>query len=553
MTAEMSKASQLLHGGRIHTLDPAHPEVEAIAIGGGRILALGALPDVMQWSGRGTRMIDLQGRMVMPGLIDFHIHLFSGAIGRLFELRLPPGCPFAAILDLVGSAAAKPDARPWIIAGPFSRVAEAGMRDLTALRQLDGVSNGHPVVLTHLSGHARFANSRALELAGIGAATPDPPHGEIVRDARTGQPTGYLLEAASTLVRQAIPALTADEEVAAARHGVALLNRFGITGFLDAMASPEMMRAFKTLDDASGLDAWAGFCLPAVANIVGSAWPDPLIDRRADLCGRHMRADFGKIFLDGVPSLRTAAMIDPYAPAGAGEAAPERGETLLCLDELTAGIAAFDRRGMSVKVHAIGDRAIQMMLDAVERVRRLSGTRGTAHQLSHGNYIRAEDIARLSRLNVIADLNPPLWFPSATNLVHERAVGPARFARAWPIRDIVRSGALAATGTDWPAVAEEPDPWVSLSGIVTRRDASGRHPGACGPDQALDLKAALPLYTRNPARAMGLGAETGMLAPGHSADLVVLDRDLFAIPGEEIAATRVLATLFEGRVVHGEI
>jgi len=408
-------------------------------------------------------------------------------------------------------------------------------------------------VLTHLSGHARFANSLALQRAGIGTDTPDPPHGEIVRDGRTGRPTGYLLEAACTPVRLAIPALTASEQVAAARHGVAMLNRFGITGFLDAMASQEMLRVFKTLDDAGGLDAWAGFCLPAVANIVGSAWPDALIDRRAELCGRHMRADFGKIFLDGVPSLRTAAMSDPYASTGSGEGRPERGETLLSLDELVAGIAGFDRRGMSVKVHAIGDRAIRMMLDAVAEVRAANGPGGPAHQLSHGNYIRAEDIARLSQLNVIADLNPPLWFPSPTNVVHERAVGPARFAKAWPIRDIVASGALAATGTDWPAVAEEPDPWISLAGIVTRRDASGRAAGVYGPDQALGLAAALPLYTRNAARGMGLGIETGMLAPGLSADLVVLDRDLFAISGEEIAATRVLATLFAGRVVHGEM
>jgi hypothetical protein len=553
MTHPESEAELILLGGTIRTLDPVQPLAGSLAIGGGRILLAADGSEALRLKGPRTRVVDLQGRMAMPGLIDFHIHLFMGAAGRLYEEALTPAMDFAEVLDCVGRAVATPGRRQWIVAGPFGPPAERGMRDLTALEQLDAVSAGRPVVLSHISGHARFANSRALELAGIGVGTADPPHGEIVRDQRTGRPTGYLIETASTLVRRAIPPLTAQESIAAARHGVAMLNRLGITGFFDAIASTGMMEAFKALDDKGELDAWASFCLPAVDTLGGPAWSDAMIDERAALCGPHMSAEFGKVFLDGVPSLRTAAMIDAYAPRGDGTDGKDRGEPLLSLDELTAHISAFDRRGMGMKVHATGDRAIRMMLDAVESVRRLNGPAGPAHQLSHGNFILPEDVQRLARLNVIADLNPPLWFPSPTSQAQERAVGAPRFAGAWPIRDIVASGAMAAAGTDWPAISAAPNPWPSLAGMISRRDASGRTPGIHRPDQALDLEVALPLYTRNAAAGMGRGGIAGMLAAGRSADIVILGRDLFGMSPEDIAAVEPVATLFEGRLVHGDL
>jgi len=545
-------AEFILHGGPIYTLDPAQPEVEALAIADGKIVGAGSRAAALALGDARTRVVDLAGRTMMPGIIDGHIHVFWGAVGRLYQISLQTSDSFEAVLDKVGRAAARPDAREWIVAGPFGGAAEAEMRDEAAIARLDAASNGHPVMLVHISGHARFGNSLALVRAGISAADADPPNGEIVRDARTGRLTGLLVEAACQPLRRAVAPLTREEAVRAAKEGVALLNSLGVTGFLDATASAEMLDAFNALDARGELSAWAGFCLPASANNDGPGWSDDDIARARASCGRHVSAEFAKIYLDGVASLRTAAMIEPYKPVNAG-GPEERGELLLSPEELSDRIAALDRLGMSVKVHAIGDRASRAVVDAVARVRALNGAHGPAHHLAHGNFIRREEIEQLAELNIVADLSPPLWFPSATNVAQQKAVGQERFSQAWPIRDIVETGALAAAGTDWPAVAELPNPWVSLAGMVTRRDPSGRFPGSQRPEQALDIGRALALYTRNPARVARLEAKTGMLSVGLSADLVILDRDVTRIEPDDIAGTRVLATLFEGRVVYGAL
>ncbi|EHM02693.1 amidohydrolase family protein [Acetobacteraceae bacterium AT-5844] len=547
-THNQPRAELLLHRGVIRTMDPANPLVEAIAIGGSRILAVGSMATLEALCGPATRRVDLGGRMVMPGLIDFHMHLLTSMTIRLYSTPLDPADDFAAVLAKVGAAAQAPSGREWVTAGPYGPAALAAMEQPGALAALDAVSHGRPVSLTHVSGHGRFANSVALARAGITASTPDPQDGEIVRDA-AGQPTGLLHETASWPVRDAIPALNAAEMLDVARQAMRYLNGLGLTGFCDASATLDMLRTFRALEDEGGLTCWAGFNLALSPTSMGydAAEAAELRRNRKALCGPHMVADFAKIFLDGVPSLRTAAMLEPYATAPASE--PPIAMTL-DVQQLAEAIADFDAEGMGVKVHAIGDRAVLTVLDAVERVRARNGA-GVQHQIAHGQFIREQDIPRLRKLNVLADMNPPLWFPNSASLTHERVVGKARYARAWPIRDILASGADIAVGSDWMTISPDLDPWLSLCGMVTRRDGTGRFPGAHRPEQALSLEQALPLYTRNPARAMRLGDRTGQLSPGLSADLIVLDRDLMSIDPMAIAGTQVMATLFEGRLVHG--
>ncbi|MBR0668505.1 amidohydrolase [Roseomonas hellenica] len=540
-------AELLLHGGVIRTMDPARPLAEAIAIGGGRIMGLGSRADLEGLVGAGTRQVALGGRMAMPGIIDFHLHLLGGMTTRLYATPLAPADDFGAVLEKVAAAARQPGRRDWVVAGPYGAAALAGMAAPGALTALDAVSNGRPAALMHVSGHSRFANSRALDLAGIDAATPDPPDGHIVRDA-AGRPTGLLHEAAAWPLRDAIPALTEAELLAVAREAQHLLNGLGITGFCDASATLPMLKTFRALEDAGGLTAWAGFNLALHPSASGFDTAEARVLRatRRALCGPHMIADFAKIFLDGVPSLRTAAMFEPYA------AAPEEPPVAMALDRagLADAIADFDAEGMGVKVHAIGDRAVRTVLDAVADVRARNAG-GPQHQIAHGQFILEEDIPRLRALNVLADMNPPLWYPNAASLTHERVVGAARYARTWAIRDILAAGADVAVGSDWMTVTAELDPWEALAGLLTRRDPHGRFPGAHRPDQALTLDQALPLLTRNPARAMRFGDRTGALAPGLSADLILLDRDLGAIDPMAVAETRVLATVFEGKLVHG--
>lgn len=549
------RAALLLHGGAIRTMDPAHPRADAMAIGGGRILGIGTRAALQGLVGPGTRQVDLGGATVMPGIIDFHIHLLSGMTTRLYAAALSPTDDFPTVLEKVGASARQPGRREWVVAGPYGAAALAGMQAPGALAALDAVSNGRPVALIHVSGHGRFANSRALEMAGIDATTPDPPDGHIVHDAE-GKPSGLLHETACWPVRDAIPGLSPSELQAVAAEAIRFLNGLGITGFCDASATREMLDAFRALDESGTLTCHAGFNLALHPTAMGydAEAAGVLRATRRALCGPHMIADFAKIFLDGVPSLRTAAMFSPYA------AAPDEAPIAMALDreDLAEAIADFDADGMGVKVHAIGDRAVRTVLDAVALVRARNGAGGPQHHIAHGQFILEEDIPRLRALNVLADLNPPLWFPNAASLTHERVVGASRYARTWAIRDMLESGVAIAVGSDWMTISAELDPWESLAAMVTRRDPRGRFPGAHRPDQALTLDQALPLYTRSPAIAMRFGDRTGALTAGLSADFIVLDRNLDAVDPmatgpASIAGTAVRATFFEGRCVHGAV
>lgn len=542
------KAATLFVNGAFRTMDPARPSAEAIAVDGdGRILAVGASADLAGLAGPETKTIDLGGRFAMPGIVDFHLHVISGMTTRLRSFVIDAGDDFDGILARVRKAAEGKAPGAWLTGSAYGAAALADMErlGLEAKRLLDEASGGRPVLLTHVSLHGAFANAAALAAAGIDVDTPDPAGGRIVRIG--GEATGLLEESAMWLADAAVPALADGDIVDVARAAVRYFNSVGLTGFSDAQSTPEMVAAFRALDDAGELSTWAGFHLSAspTCSTYSQASVDFLKDHAA-ACGPHMVAGNAKIFLDGVPSLKTAAMIDPYPGTG------DHGEMYLSPDELFAEIAAHDRAGVGVKVHAVGDAAIVRVLDAVERVRAENGEGGPWHHIAHGQFIPHDHIARMKRLRVIADLNPPLWFVNHASLSHQRVVGPERYATVWPIRTMLEAGVTMAVGSDWMTIFPELDPWQSLAGLLTRADPSGKLPGVHAPHEAITLDQALPLMTRNGAAGMCLGDRTGRLAPGLSADFIVLDRDLYAIEPRAIAGTKVLKTVFEGREVHSQ-
>lgn len=542
----------LVRNAAVYTLDPRQPWVEALAVRDGRLAAVGSLAQARS-AVPGAREIDVRGRMVMPGLIDVHNHFVFAGRAELYEILFPPTLPLAQVLDLVRAAAASKAPGEWIVGGIWGG---GLLSELTpaARRALDEAAGGRPVMLRDDSHHNRWASSAALALAGIDAATPNPPGGEIMRDPATGEATGLLKEGASALVEAAVARAQAADpqlDIAAAAHAIQRLNAYGITAMQEALTTRAVMRAVKGLEDRGGLSAWVVGSVPVVeAPLAPGEAGEEILALRDSFRSHHFRPDAGKIFLDGVPTSRTAAMLEPYNEDPVYGCC-WRGATALSVPQLARVLADCEKRSIVVKIHCAGDAAVRTALDAIDVLRTFNGP-GLMHQIAHASFVDPAEIPRFAALNVLADLSPTLWFPCVIVEAIRQSVPGSRVDRFWPNRDLLEAGALIALGSDWPVVPN-PDPWLGLQGLVTRRDPTGHFPGALWPEQAMPLQAALAACTINPARAMRIDDVTGSLEAGKSADFVVLDRNLFETPPDQLAQTQVLATCFEGRVVHGEL
>jgi predicted amidohydrolase YtcJ len=545
-------ADLIFENGKIYTVDRRMPWAEAVAIRNGKIVFVGTTAGAREWQGPQTGIVDLKSRMMMPGLGDVHNHHTRGGQLDLFELGFRASLSFDDILALVKQRAIDTPAGEWICGGIWSSELIGRLRTREAKEALDAASLGHPVMLRDDSLHNRWVNSKALELMGVTVDTPDPELGHIVREPSTGALVGLLLEKASALAEQAAIKSVNDplqRDIASTQRAVEILNSYGVTAYQDANTTLPMLQALNALDRRGELNAWCVGSLPVFNTLTGTeVFGEALIARREDYRTAHVRPDFIKLFMDGVPMTRTAAMLDAYKPDEQGRAVVCR--SFLRIPDVVHWIVRAETLGLGVKVHCAGDAAVRDILDAVEIVRRLRGP-GRTHHIAHASFVDPVDIPRFRELNVVADLCPAIWFPCAITVANSAVIDEARAARYWPNLDLHASGALIAAGSDWPVIGL-PDPWFGLEGMVTRRHPRGEYPGALWPEQALDLETAIEIYTCNPARAMGLGHITGTIEAGKSADLIVLERNLFEIEPDCLSDTRVMSTYFEGRLVHGE-
>lgn len=533
----------------IRTADRSRPVAEAFAVKDGRILAVGTSAEVAVYRGPETRTLDAGDAAVYPGFVDVHNHHALAGRTDLFELSLPAGLPLNDILARVREKAAELPEDAWIVGGAVPTTLLPQLENTASRLLLDEAAGGRPVVLIEDSRHNRWANTRALELAGISAESV-PAGGVTVLDAEDGTPTGVLLEAAGIPVQEAYDrsgGLTPEQHAAASRRGVELLNSYGITAFQDAGVSVDILSALASLDAADDLHAWVVSSLLINDEIFGF---DPigadLIARGEEFRTAHHRPDFVKIFLDGVPPARTASFLEPYLP-DAAHGAHFHGETTMTFDELYDWLSAVADRGLGAKVHCTGDGSARLVLDVAERLRAEGVT--TPIQIAHGQFLADEDIPRLRALGVAADISPFIWFPGVIPEALADVLGE-RAEHSQPNRALLDAGALVAGGSDWP-VSESPNTLEGLQGLVTRADPLGRAPGVLWPEQAITAEEALEVFTINAATAMGLGNETGSITPGKSADFVLLERDAIAGPADEIVRTRVLSTWFAGRQVYG--
>jgi predicted amidohydrolase YtcJ len=544
------KADLIFSNGSIYTVNAGRRWANSVAVADGKVIAVGTDTEMDSFKGPSTRTIDLRGRMMMPGIIDVHNHHTRGGQADLYETNISPTLSFEQVLAVVTKRASEIAPGEWISGGIWGSNIVSNLYRKAARDALDTASPDNPVMLRDDSQHSRWVNSHALKIMGVDADTPNPEDGEIVRDPENGEATGLLLERASTLAETALAKTVKDasgRNVSSTRRAVQILNSFGVTGYQDANTMLPYLQALSALDAKGELTAWCVASLPAHQPLMGTdVFGDELIARREEFRSRHVRPDFVKIFMDGVPTTKTASMIEPYTPDQLYGCC-FRGEALVSIPELARWIAKCEKHGLSTKIHCAGDGAVRDTLDAIDVVRSFNGP-GRMHQIAHAGFIDPADIPRFKSLDVIADLSPIIWYPSPIIEAIQAAIPEKRSSRYWPNRDLLEAGVLMAAGSDWPVVSN-PDPWLGIEGMVTRRNPKGGFPGALWPEQALDLADVIEIYTGNAARATGLDVVTGTIEAGKSADLIILDRNLFEIPSDELADTRVLSTYFEGRLV----
>jgi predicted amidohydrolase YtcJ len=544
---DIEPADLILTGGHVYTADPADTRAEAVAVRGNRIVAVGAAQEVNVLRGRTTRVIDLRGRMTVPGFGDAHVHPMHGGLAMIrCELHSDGfGRSLNDYLGVIASyAAAHPD-RHWILGSGWNMADFAG--GTPRREDLDRVVPGRPVYLPNRDGHSAWVNTRALELAGVTADTPDPYDGRIERDP-DGSPAGSLHDGAMDLVASIVPPTSLEEQVEGLRAGQRYMHAFGLTQWQDAIVEPGEEAAYRALGSTGEL----------TARVVGALWwdrhrgleqIDELIERRARGPVGRFRSTSVKIMQDGVLETYTGAMLEPYLGSD-GLPTTNRGPSMVDPAVLNEAVTRLDREGFQVHFHAIGDRAVRECLDAVEAARTANGPSDHRHHIAHIQVIHPDDIPRFAALDVIANAQA-LW------AIHEAQMdeltipflGPERSGWQYPFASLLRSGARLAMGSDWSV--SSPNPLLEMEHAVTRVAYAwrgGREPFL--PDERISLDAALAGFTSGTAFVNHLEHETGTIEVGKLADLAVLDRDLFDASAGPIGDARVVATFVDGVAVH---
>ena len=540
-------ADIVLRHGKIHTQDPTRRVVQALALRGNTIVAVGTDQEVSVLIGPRTRTVDLGGRVVLPGIIDAHTHPAESAQDldkcSLGDKTLAP----ADIKTRVSGCLKDNPGDPKL----WFEVVQVNASGLTlTLNDLDSMLANRPMVLSGSDGHTVWANSAALNASRINATTTDPVGGRIERDSH-GDPTGTLRDNATELVLAAKPPAGLDFEALQLEKAFAGMRATGITSVQDAAVDEHLMQIYKRLYDTHRLKMRVRGSLH-LKNLQESA--EILIDRAIKFRTKwaidpdYLRADAVKIFADGVieaPS-QTAALLEPYLDAE-GHPTRNRGPSYFTQDNLNRIVAAADAAGLTVHVHAIGDRAVRSALDAFAYSRRREGARDNRDQIAHLELVNPADFSRFKELGVIANFQL-LWAERDDYIVKGTLsyLGPERSRYLYPARSLRDAGALIAGGSDWSVSSF--NAFEAMEHAVTRAEGRGRPPLL--PEQSIALQDIVDGYTINAAFALKQEHTTGSLEAGKRGDFIVLDRDTFAIDPFDLHDTRVLATYLDGREVY---
>ncbi len=529
----------IFYNGTIATQDAHRSMAQAVAIGQDRIVAVGKDSTVLALAGPDTKRINLDGRLLVPGFIDTHIHFYEWALKRK-GVRLDDAASMDDLLDRVRQSASKRPAGQWIMGQGFN---ETGWPtpNIPTRNHLDPMAPAHPVLLWRCDLHLAVANSMALALAGIDAATPDPPDGRIERD-ETGQPTGILRELAINLVRQAVTPPSADRVQRAFREATAALHQYGVTGIHDV----------RLMDDNDGATAFRVFQrLNQNRQLQLRTWvtlPGERLDTVIDLglCTGYgddrLRVGHVKFFSDGGMGARTAWMIDPYQDA-------DRGMPLMDMDALAHAVRRADSAGLSTMVHAIGDRAnheVIAIFEALE-VHRAHANRPPPvipHRIEHVQMIRPADAVRLNGLNLALNVTPANMLQDI-DLIDAALgeMGKYTYAFRW----LLDTGVPVMFSSDCPVCA--PDPLLGIRAAVTRKRDDGTPTDGWYAQNRVTVDDAIRAYTATPAAVQNT-LDVGVIAPGNKADIIILSHNILNLPVERLSEARVDMTVFDGEIVY---
>jgi predicted amidohydrolase YtcJ len=528
----------ILHNGRIYTVDANRTVAEPVAIRGDRIASVGTNAQVLSLRGSSTRVIDLAGAAVVPGLHDAHGH-FTGLGASMQSIDLRGTTSYQQVVELVRQRASTARPGEWIVGRSWDQN-DWPDKQWPTHDALSAASPGNPVYLTRVDGHAGLANRRALEIANITAATADPPGGRLIRGA-ANQPSGVLIDNAQALVSSRIPPVSPaqlDEQILLADRE---MRRLGITTVHDAGTTGATVDAYKRLIDAGRLKTRLYVMLRGPLPTLR-----PLLDQGplVNYANHRLAVRAVKIVADGALGSRGAAMLEPYSD--------EPGTTGLLTtppEEVYQQALAAAKAGFQPAIHAIGDRANRLVMDIFERVQReVPSARALRMRNEHAQILDAAEIPRFAALNVIASMQ-------ATHATSDMPWVPARIGQsrvnegAYVWRKLMAAGATIANGSDFPV--EQPNPMLGLYAAITRQDPAGQPPGGWMPGERMTRDEMLASFTRNAAFAAHAETLSGTLETGKLADLVVLSKDVMRVPAPEILMTTVRTTIVGGEIVYG--
>lgn len=521
----------ILYNGNIITLDEARPRVGALAISYGRLVALGDDAEIRRLADAGTALINLDGKAILPSFTDAHLH-WEGQSRSLRSVELDELPSRAAAIERVALRAADAAPGDWIEGRGWAQDMWTD-RAFPTKEDLDAVAPGNPVFLSAKSGHAAWVNSKALDIAGVTASTQDPEGGQIVRRA-DGAATGILLETAMDLVREAMPNPTSEQLADMMAEAQALALRSGVSMIHD-FDDPSCLAALQVLRERGGLSL-------RVLKQINQPWLDAALDSgiRSGFGDDWIRIGALKLFADGALGTKTGLMFEPY------EGEPDNyGMAVVDKEEMVEYVSRASALGLPSSVHAIGDKAVHDALDVFEIVRREEAQRGLTrtsrrHRIEHVQIIHPGDVGRLAELDVIASMQPI----HATSDMHsaDRYWG-ARSALAYNPRLQIDQGARVAFGSDAPV--EPLDPLLGIHAAITRQ-RKGEPAGGWYPQARISLQEALLGFTQGPAYAAGMEDRLGKLSEGYLADLIVLDRDIYAVDADAIPELKVLGAMVDG-------